>query len=878
MFSPISPLKDRHSTRWQCAVAWMMTAVLLSSVVSPVLAKSRILEGGAQLGTAATAKYTLPSGLVQSATSNVVITKIQNVFSLALEGDTAISGENKFHNRIRNTGNVAIQEVTLTASDFVNVSQYTVTSEGKETILTPASPSFTLALSDGGLKPDALFSFEAAILQLASDKSAHVSLTVTGPENASAKLTQEYDPAIGSFTIRPIEKKIDIARGGLDVKDFVYLFDIDTKDAGTTYMGMTVDLSSDALKGLSFDKKNGYQIAIHNGDNVWEALQPGAVRPWGEGYKAKLTQVDDQKFFLALEFPANAKTNKAQLRFMVLADETAALGARNLQAVTGKIVDINAVGLGADSVKTPPINVNVTGVLRRELGLGRPAGESGDHAAVPGQIVSLKALIENTGESEDTFVLSSESADLPKETKLVWITGTPHDDKDAPAITLAAGKQQVIELQVQLAPFNADDGISVMAAIEHKIAIKAMPQNSKDEALAKKVFYTLALGDRTVNLVGIAGTNEETIVNHVVVANEASTSFKIRVKNTTEVASQEAYIVSVKEFAGLSVFLYPADAGGVCGPDAGSLSTFDTGLIAGGANKDLCAQVSGSSTNGGLGNRTKAGMVLEVVSRIEHNGKTKAELPLNLYVAQSEAIQDQTPTKVIEPNGVVSFYHEILNTSDIKLTITKSDLVTKMESGWIATATLVDVDGKPLPVQTIELGSKEKARIQLTITAPANVPTTETGSILTVNGQFQYTAVARLLGENTYKLIGIFDGKLVKEQALDAACDTSPNDNMFGQGEIVAKPAACIWYRLTLENKSGVDYADMAITDTASNYAVVSTDASNQPTLTLISKDGVETPAAAPAVANGRVNGHLDGLKNQQKAVLKYRVKIDGLL
>lgn len=878
MFSPISPLKDRHSTRWQCAVAWMMTAVLLSGVVSPVLAKSRILEGGAQLGTAATAKYTLPSGLVQSATSNVVITKIQNVFSLALEGDTTISGVNKFHNRIRNTGNVAIKEVTLTASDFLNVSQYTVWSEGKETILTAASPSFTLALSDTGLEPEELFSFEATILQVASDKAAHVSLTVSGPENASAKLIQEYDPAIGTFAIRPIEKKIDIARGGLDTKDFVYLFDIDTKDASTTYMGMTVDLSGEALKGLSFDKKNGYQVSIHNGDNVWEALEPGTVRPWGEGYKAKLTQVDDQKFFLALEFPANAKTDKAQLRFVVLADDTAALGSRILQAETGKIADMSATGLGADSAKTPPINVNVTGILRRELGLSLPVGESGDHAAVPGQIVSLKALIENTGESEDTFVLSSESADLPKETKLVWITGTPNDDKDAPAITLAAGKNQVIELQVQLAPSNTEDAVSVMAAIAHKITIKATPENNKDEALTKKVSYTLALGDRTVSLVGIAGTNEERIVNHVVVANDSSTTFKIRVKNTTEVASHEAYIVGVKESAGLGVRLYPADAGGICGPDAGSLSSFDTGLISGGTDKDLCAQVSGSATNGGLGNRTKAGIVLEVVSKIEHNGKTKAELPLNLYVAQSETIQDQTPTKVIEPNGVVSFYHEILNTSDIKLTITKSDLVTKMESGWTVTATLVDVDGEPLPAQSIELESKEKVRIQLTITAPANVPTTETASILTVNGQFQYTAVTRLLGENTYKLIGIFDGKLVKEQALDASCDSLPDGKLFGQSEIIAKPAACIWYRLTLENTSGVDYADLAITDTAPMHSVVSTDAPNQPTLTLIAKDGAETPATAPAVANGRVDGHLDALENQQKAVLKYRVKIDGLL
>ncbi|KAF3997089.1 hypothetical protein [Glaciimonas immobilis] len=864
-------IEARKFSRWTRAVAWTLAAVLLGGAMAPVFAQtiSRQLPGGTELGTKATATYMLPTGLTKIVDSNVVITTIQNVYSLTLEGETIIGGTNKFHNVIRNTGNVVIKDVAIRIADLKNASGYRLnTHDDTEITLTNASPVVTFRLPNGGIKPGEILSLDGTLVQDKSDAVSSVMLSVEGPDGTGAELAQEYHPDIASFKASPLDNKaVELARDGAS-GSLVYVLDIKPSGDSSMFIGMDVDLTTDALKGLSLDPSD-YKVDVWYGGGAWTPVVTGAPVAWGS-YTAKLTTTDDKHFFLAFEFPGGASNTIAQLRIKLHADSAATLGVKNFQATVGKIDGLNATIITSASVKTPVLPVDITGIVQRDLAL-LPLGES-NIAVVPGQIAKLRAEIENKGESEDTFDLTFEDTGLPAGTKLAWNTG--NQESKTPAITLAPGKKQSIELQVQLAPFAEDQQNALLLAAAANINIKATPRDNTDETLVKTLPYTLTVGERTVDFVGIAGDKEDKIVHRVVDTDAAVTNFKLRVKNTTTTPSQERYTVSVKDAGGVDVSLYLAAVDGTCGPNPGNFKFLDTGFLSQGEVKNMCAQVSGSGNNGGIGNRTKVGVMLEVASVIAPTGQATAELPLNLYVAQIEASADKAPVQVIAPTGVISFYHDILNTSDIQLTINTSDLEVDMTDGWLADASLVSIDGKPLAKVT--LGSKEKARIKLTIKAPADVPTTETPSLLTVSGTFQYTTEPRELDKFTYKLMGIFDGILIKEQALDAACNAAPADDMFKRNGISAKPGACIWYRLTLENKSGVDYAELGITDKAPSLSTISNEPANKPALSLIS-GGVSSPQSDPAVAGDTVEGKLNALKNTEKAVLKYRVKIDGI-
>ena len=860
-------LDGRKFSRMQCAVAWTMTAVLLGSVVAPVLAETttRQLAGGTELGTKATAKYTLPSGGSGTATSNMVKTTIQNVFSLALDGNTVVSS-GLFHNSIKNTGNVAIEKVTVTATDFVNASAYVVTIAGKESTLSAASPSVNVMLPNGGLKSGDELPFDAKMVPGVAGKVSGITLLVAGPENASASLKQQYDATVEYFRINPIKTSIDLVRGG-NADSVGYNFDVKMSDQ-EAIMGMSIDLGPyDDAVGLDIEKS---QLNLHYASNVNTGLKPGdPVMPWGENYSAKLTK-NGNTLFLAVKFPAGSVVDAAHLDFKILAKDLTPIGIKSFQIQTGKINDINDTSFGANSEKTQPIKININGEVKREVGLAWPDGSDGQTSIVPGQIASLQMIIENTGENEDIFVMDQvySGTPLPAGTEISW-DGTT-EDAGKPTVTLAARKKQLVTLQVKLPPLAAKEQRMLMANVSSAITVSATPKDSKAEP--KTLAYNLTIGEREMTLLSDSGAP---VINRVVVADASTTTVKLRIRNTTVFASKEAYKISVKDAAGVKVSLYEM-AGGVCGPDTVNSSTFDTRLIGNGEYQDLCAQVSGSSTNGGIGDKTKVAIMLEAVSKLMIE-KPGVSLPLNLYVGQFESTYDKNRTQVIEPLNAVNFYHTIKNTSDIQLTIKASDIATdiKKNTEWVTKATLVDGTDKPLGVQTVILETGEKARIQLTITAPSTVPEAETSSTLNVQGVFQYNVALSPLGKYTYGVKGLVGGTLVKDQALDAACNAVPTDNLFTQSSISALPGACVWYRLTLDNKSGTDYIEPAIADKAPGHAAISAEAQN--TMTHVSASGVETPSAKPVVSNGQVEGKLDMLKNQEKAVLKYRVKIDGL-
>ena len=105
--------------------------------------------------------------------------------------------------------------------------------------------------------------------------------------------------------------------------------------------------------------------------------------------------------------------------------------------------------------------------------------------------------------------------------------------------------------------------------------------------------------------------------------------------------------------------------------------------------------------------------------------------------------------------------------------------------------------------------------------------------------------------------------RLVKEQALDAACDGTA-DGSFTQNNLSAKPGTCVIYRITATNEGNVPVTTVKINDNVPTYTtLVSGSASNNNTSGTVTVNGV---AITNTVAT---------LSGNTSAQLQFTVRID---
>lgn len=98
--------------------------------------------------------------------------------------------------------------------------------------------------------------------------------------------------------------------------------------------------------------------------------------------------------------------------------------------------------------------------------------------------------------------------------------------------------------------------------------------------------------------------------------------------------------------------------------------------------------------------------------------------------------------------------------------------------------------------------------------------------------------------------------RLVKEQALDAACDGIA-DTSFTQNNLSAKPGTCVIYRITATNEGNVPVTTVEINDNVPTYTtLVSGSASNNNTSGTVTVNGVAITNSV-ATLSGNTNAQL---------------------
>lgn len=247
----------------------------------------------------------------------------------------------------------------------------------------------------------------------------------------------------------------------------------------------------------------------------------------------------------------------------------------------------------------------------------------------------------------------------------------------------------------------------------------------------------------------------------------------------------------------------------------------------------------------------------------------------------------------LAPGGTVTYTHTLTNNGTVTEGASAGSLpytLTNSKSGWTTTL-YVDLNNNGLAdnnelvtgndlgaliatynadnnnISGLEAGQSIKLFIK--VEAPANATAgVQNSNVLTISPT-TVSGTAMSPVSNT-DLTTVNDGqvRLVKEQALDAACDGTA-DGSFTQNNLSAKPGTCVVYRITATNEGNVPVTVVKINDTVPTYTtLVSGSVSNNATLGTVTVSGT---ASGSAIQNDV--GQLEGNKAAQ---LQFVVKIDN--
>jgi trimeric autotransporter adhesin len=168
----------------------------------------------------------------------------------------------------------------------------------------------------------------------------------------------------------------------------------------------------------------------------------------------------------------------------------------------------------------------------------------------------------------------------------------------------------------------------------------------------------------------------------------------------------------------------------------------------------------------------------------------------------------------------------------------------------------------------------EQARVFVKIIAPASAALGEVNTstiTVTTNGVINTVAPPAAVSATDTTTVIAGQVRLVKEQALDAACDGTP-DTAFSQSPITtgAIPGACIRYRITGTNDGTANVTGLVISDSTPAATVYNTGAGTSPAATTVG--AVTAPANG---TSGTVQATVGTLTPLQSVVVTFGVRIN---
>lgn len=242
----------------------------------------------------------------------------------------------------------------------------------------------------------------------------------------------------------------------------------------------------------------------------------------------------------------------------------------------------------------------------------------------------------------------------------------------------------------------------------------------------------------------------------------------------------------------------------------------------------------------------------------------------------------------VAPGGTVTYTHTLTNNGTVTEGTSAGSLpytLTNNQPGWTTTL-YVDLnnDGladnnelvtgndlgaliatyNPDNDSTSGLEAGQSIKLLIKVEAPANATAgVQNSNVLTVSPTTVSGTTTSPVSNTDLTTVNDGQIRLVKEQALDAACDGIA-DTSFTQNNLSAKPGTCVIYRITATNEGNVPVTTVKINDNVPTYTtLVSGSASNNNTSGTVTVNGV-------AITNSVAT-----LSGNTSAQLQFTVKID---
>ncbi len=380
----------------------------------------------------------------------------------------------------------------------------------------------------------------------------------------------------------------------------------------------------------------------------------------------------------------------------------------------------------------------------------------------------------------------------------------------------------------------------------------------------------------------------------------ATTNFVLKVNNTSGVsdtynltASTDSSFGTVVLPAGWAVTFRTDGGAGDCS-SLGSAIT-NTGLVLAGANFTACAVVS---VPAGAAALPAPGLNLYFRAMSPTTGaldrKTDAVIVNTL---RSLSISPNNTGQVF-PGGSVVYTHQVTNNGNVTEGATLgqvalTDALSGATSGWSVIIYwdknndgILDVNdpvvsdlsqltgGTAGASSAAGLDAGETARLFVKIIAPASAAlgAVDTSSLtVTTTGAVNGAAAPAAVTATDTTTVIAGQVRLVKEQALDANCDGTP-ETAFTQSNIVAGavPGACIRYRITGTNDGTASVSGLIISDSTPAATVYNNGAGTAPAATTVG-----TITAPINGTSGSVQATVGNLAPLATVVVSFGVRIN---
>lgn len=892
MTKHIAAKHSRDAERTERPLRLVALAAFLIAALASTLAYAVAPPANTQIGNQASATYTDASNTQRTATSNVVVTVVQQVASFTLTTDgqgkpATAGGQVVFPHTLTNTGNgtdtFTLNVANNTSGDNFDLTTLALYADANGDGIPDNNTAIT---STGALASGATFKFVASGIvpgSATATQTAAIAVTAIGTATITPAPTQTNTDTttVTANAVINVTKSMSAASGAAGSGPYAVTLTY-TNTGNSTATNLTL---TDALPaGLTYVAASarwsvtGTGTALTDANDGAQGTVPNTITyDFGATVAGRMTAV------VAQVVPGETRT----LTFQVNIAAAQATGAINN---TGSFTYDPGTGTPVGPFNTNTASFSVTA----------SAGVTIAGATVPsaaqGTTVSFSNVVTNTGNGTDSFDITVANTSFPAGTTFQLFKSdgvTPLVDTNGNSTPdtgpVAASGTYTVVVKATLPPGSAGVNVNYTAAVTATSKTNPATSASANDVLTTVTASTVDLTN-TRSIAGGAGAGdglgagpEASAILTRTVNPATTTTFPLFVNNTSAVA--DTYDLAASTSATFASISLPA-GWSVVFTDSGGTTLTNTGSITAGGSKAITATVTipAGQTPG----------TTDIYFRALSPTTAASDRIHDVVVVNAVRSLTITPNNSgqIVAGGVAVFSHTITNNGNVLEGDTAGSSVAlalgSSLAGWSAIA-YYDANGNGVidagenvvnDLSFISGGAAglapgETVRILVKVTAPASatVGATDSVTLTATTTNVTYTATVPAVASATDSAsVVASDLQIIKEQALDANNDGTP-DGAYGIADIIsgALPGKCIRYRITVRNSGSAPATSVRVSD--STPAFTTYFATNPAAVT-----GGTTPGVLSGPANGAAGAFVfdvGTLNPAEQAVITFGVKIN---